>query len=80
MQIPNSKIQIPNKFEIPIPNDQKDFVWNLNLGPLGIVWDLVLGVWYLEFGASPLVPEQRFLASLGMTGITLGSGFQHLLR
>jgi hypothetical protein len=27
-QIPNSKLQIPNKFQYPIPNDHIEFVWN----------------------------------------------------
>jgi hypothetical protein len=44
-KIPNHKFQIPNKLQIPISNDQKDFV--LDLGD----WDL-FGIWYLGFGAS----------------------------
>jgi len=44
-QIPNNNFQIPNKLQIPISNDPRDFV--LNLGH----WDL-FGVWCLGFGAS----------------------------
>jgi hypothetical protein len=44
-EIPNHKFQIPNKLQIPISNDQKDFV--LNLGN----WDL-FEIWCLGFGTS----------------------------
>jgi hypothetical protein len=43
-KIPNHKFQIPNKLQIPISNDQMNFV--LNFGD----WDL-FEIWCLGFGA-----------------------------
>ena len=43
-KIPNHKFQNPNKLQIPISNNQTDFVWNLGN------WNL-FEIWCLEFGA-----------------------------
>src|SRR4030042_5826395 len=39
-KIPNDKSQIPNKLQIPISNDQKDFVSNLGDWDLFEIWCL----------------------------------------
>ena len=44
-KIPNYKFQFPNKLQIPISNDQTDFVSNLG------GWDL-FEIWYLGIGTS----------------------------
>jgi hypothetical protein len=31
VEIPKTKFQISNKFQIPIPNDQNGVVWNFEL-------------------------------------------------
>jgi hypothetical protein len=43
--MPNPKLQIPNKFQTPIPNDQTDFVSSFG------DWKL-FEIWCLGFGAS----------------------------
>jgi hypothetical protein len=44
-KIPNHNSQIPNKLQIPISNDPKEFVSNLG------DWNL-FGIWCLGFGTS----------------------------
>jgi len=46
-QMSNSKLQIPNKSQAPIPNDPKRFC--LEFG-ISTIWNLFV-IWRLEFGA-----------------------------
>jgi hypothetical protein len=54
-QIPNSKHQITNKFQIPIPNDQNGFEI-LNFGHCDL-----FGIWDLSFGISKPAVLQRLV-------------------
>jgi hypothetical protein len=47
-KIPNDKSQITNKFQMPTPNDQNDFIGDLEFRPLKFIWYLVLGFWCLS--------------------------------
>jgi hypothetical protein len=38
----NPKLQIPNKPQAPILNDQNNFVWDFGFWKLGLILDLVL--------------------------------------
>jgi hypothetical protein len=57
-EIPNNNFQIPNKPQIPISNDPRDFV--LNLGD----WDL-FGVWCLPVGRGFGASSYAMLRPLG---------------
>jgi len=59
-EIPNSNFQIPNKFQIPI-SKLPNALWSL-----GIVWDLMLGVWdFLLYLARKIqLPGYQVLAPL----------------
>jgi hypothetical protein len=43
----NPKLQIPNKFQISIPNNQKGFVWDFKFWSLEFICNLVLVIWCL---------------------------------
>ena len=55
-KIPNHKLQIPNKLQVPTSNNQTDFVSNLG------DWDL-FEIWCLGFGASKRPCVTHYIAS-----------------
>jgi hypothetical protein len=56
-QIPNFKHQIPNKSQIPIPNDRNKIWGFLNFGnwKLFVIWDLYIGIFTLRAASCLLI-------------------------
>jgi hypothetical protein len=52
----NPKLQIPNKLQTSILNDQNDFVWDFGFWKLELIWRLVLAIWsFHPFNKSRLI-------------------------
>jgi hypothetical protein len=51
VKVPNSKTQKTNKYQIPIPKEQDVLIEIFELGSLGMICFLVLGIWQFSFFA-----------------------------
>jgi hypothetical protein len=55
---PNSKLQAPNKLQLPITKISNEFVLVIGIWKLELIWDLEFGAWNFKAIGTEIIPNR----------------------